>query len=41
MDPQPLYDLSPALHLMLMSIVVALGPLSWLWLAESACAPRQ
>lgn len=28
----PLYNLSPTLHLMLMGITVALGPLSWVWL---------
>jgi len=32
MDTQPLYDLSPALRLMLMGVVIALAPLSWLWL---------
>lgn len=32
MDHSSLYDLSPALQLMGMGLVVALGPLSWLWL---------
>jgi cytochrome c oxidase assembly protein subunit 15 len=32
MDTQPLYDLSPALRLMLTGIVVAFGPLAWVWL---------
>ncbi len=32
MDAQPLYDFSPAVHIMLMGVVVALGPLSWVWL---------
>jgi heme a synthase len=41
MDPQPLYDLSPTLHLMLMSIVVALGPLSWLWLRNKRAQPAR
>src|SRR5215208_7192338 len=41
MDPQPLYDLSPTLHLMLMSIVVALGPLSWLWLRNKRARPAR
>ena len=27
-----LYNLSPALRLMLTGLVVALGPLSWVWL---------
>jgi cytochrome c oxidase assembly protein subunit 15 len=29
---QALYDLSPAFRLMLMGLVVALGPLAWVWL---------
>jgi cytochrome c oxidase assembly protein subunit 15 len=32
MDAQPLYDYSPVLHIMLMGLVVALGPLAWVWL---------
>jgi cytochrome c oxidase assembly protein subunit 15 len=28
---QPLYDLSPALRLMLMGAMLALGPLAWVW----------
>ena len=39
MNPQPLYDLTPVLHLMLMSVVVALGPLSWLWLRNKHAQP--
>ena len=31
MDTQPLLDLSPALHVMLMGVAVAIGPLAWLW----------
>ncbi len=31
MNPQTLYDLSPALRLMIMGLVVALGPLAWVW----------
>lgn len=31
--PTPtLYDLAPTLHLMLMGLVLALGPLAWIWL---------
>lgn len=30
MQAQPLYDLSPALHVMLMGIAVAMGPLAWM-----------
>ena len=29
---QPLYDLSPALRLMVMGAMLALGPLAWVWL---------
>lgn len=32
MASQVLYDLSPALRLMAMGLVVALGPLAWVWL---------
>lgn len=32
MDAPALYDLSPALRLMLMGIVLAAGPLAWVWL---------
>jgi len=31
MQSQQLYDLSPALHVMLMGVAVALGPLAWMW----------
>jgi len=39
MNAQPLYDLSPALHVMLMGAVVALGPLSWVWLRNKRAQP--
>ena len=32
MAAQALYDLSPALRMMLMGLAVALGPLAWIWL---------
>lgn len=32
MDTTPLYDLSPVFRLMLLGIVVATGPLAWIWL---------
>ncbi len=32
MQPQALYDFSPALQLMLLGAVLALGPLAWVWL---------
>jgi heme a synthase len=38
---QPLYDLSPVLHIMLMGVVVALGPLSWMWLRNAGAAPAR
>ena len=41
MNTQPLYDLSPSLHLMLMSVVLALGPLSWLWLRNKRAQPAR
>jgi heme a synthase len=41
MDTQPLYDLSPTLHLMIMSTLVALGPLSWLWLRNKRAEPAR
>ena len=31
MDAENLYNLSPALRLMIMGLVVALGPLAWVW----------
>ncbi|WP_298928027.1 heme A synthase [uncultured Ramlibacter sp.] len=40
MDAQ-LYDLSPALRLMLMGVVVALGPLAWVWLRNRQAAPAR
>jgi len=38
MDAQNLYNLSPALRLMVMGLVVALGPLAWVW-ARNKNAP--
>ncbi|HSH90726.1 MAG TPA: COX15/CtaA family protein [Ramlibacter sp.] len=38
---QPLYDLSPMLHVMLMGIVLALGPLSWIWVRNPKAAPAR
>lgn len=34
-----LYDLSPALRLMAMGVVLALGPLAWVWLRNQQAAP--
>ena len=41
MDTTPLYDLSPALRLMGMGLVVALGPLAWLWLRHQSASPAR
>ena len=41
METTPLFDLSPALRLMLMGIVLALGPLAWLWLRGRRDAPAR
>ncbi|HKB52927.1 MAG TPA: COX15/CtaA family protein [Ramlibacter sp.] len=37
----PLYDLSPALHIMLMGVVVASGPLAWMWLRSAGAVPAR
>ena len=42
MDAPALYDLSPALRLMAMGIVLAAGPLAWVWLRNrQASTPRR
>ena len=41
MDAQPLYDLSPIARLMIMGVVIALGPLAWVWLRNRQAAPAQ
>ncbi|HSV50850.1 MAG TPA: COX15/CtaA family protein [Burkholderiaceae bacterium] len=41
MDAQPLYDLEPALRLMLMGVAIALGPLAWVWLRNKDAAPAR
>ena len=41
MDTTPLYDLSPALRLMAMGLVVALGPLAWVWLRSRGASPAR
>ncbi len=41
MTAQPLLDLSPVLRLMLMGIVVALGPLAWVWLRNAKATPAR
>ena len=41
MDSLPLYNLSPALRLMGMGLVVALGPLAWVWLRSRDASPAR
>jgi len=41
MDGQALYDLSPAVRLMLMGVVIALGPLAWVWLRNKNAEPAR
>jgi cytochrome c oxidase assembly protein subunit 15 len=36
-----LYDLSPALRVMLLGIVIALGPLAWVWVRNKDAAPAR
>ena len=38
---QNLYDLNPALRLMLMGVAVAMGPLAWIWLRSRGATPAQ
>ena len=42
MNPQSLYNLSPILHVMIMGLVVAMGPLAWVWVRNKrASTPRR
>lgn len=41
MDTQELYNLSPTLQLMLMGMIVALGPLAWVWLKSRNAPPAK
>jgi cytochrome c oxidase assembly protein subunit 15 len=41
MNSQPLYDLSPLVQLMLMGLVVALGPLLWIWMRHRQASPAR
>ena len=41
MDTQPLYDLAPIARIMLLGVVLALGPLAWVWLRNRDAAPAQ
>jgi len=39
MDPQPLYDLAPVIRMAVLGIVLATGPLAWVWLRHRGAAP--
>ncbi len=41
MDAQPLYDLTPVLRLALLGLVIALGPLAWVWLRHRDASPAK
>ena len=41
MPEQDLYDLGPAGRLMLMGVLLALGPLAWVWLRQRSQAPAE
>ena len=41
MSEQELYNLSPALRLMIMGMIVALGPLTWVWVKSRNAPPAQ
>ena len=41
MAAQDLYDLSPALRLMIMGLAVALGPLAWIWMRNKHAPTAQ
>ncbi len=39
MDAQPLYDLTPIVRMAALGVVLALGPLAWLWLRHRGATP--
>lgn len=41
MNEGALYDFGPTGRLMLMGVIIALGPLAWVWLRQRASAPAQ
>jgi heme a synthase len=41
MGAQNLYDLQPLLHLMLLGLVIAMGPLAWVWLRNRHASPAK
>jgi len=40
-DSTPLYDWAPVARLMLLGVVLAMGPLAWIWLRNRQAAPAQ
>ncbi|MDH4416333.1 MAG: COX15/CtaA family protein [Acidovorax sp.] len=40
-DTQPLYDLAPLLELMLLGLLIALGPLAWVWVRNRRSSPMR
>ena len=38
---QPLVDLSPLLHLKVVGVLLALGPLAWVWMRQRNASPAQ
>lgn len=40
-DTQALYDFAPLARMMLLGVVIALGPLAWVWLRNRQAAPAQ
>lgn len=40
-DAQALYDFAPLARMMLLGVVIALGPLTWVWLRNRQAAPAQ
>jgi heme a synthase len=39
MNPQPLFELTPILRMALLGIVLAIGPLAWVWLRHRSAEP--
>ncbi|UCV00172.1 COX15/CtaA family protein [Acidovorax radicis] len=40
-DTQPLYDLAPVAEVMLLGLVIALGPLAWVWVRNRRSSPMR
>jgi cytochrome c oxidase assembly protein subunit 15 len=39
MDTQPLYDLAPIARIMLLGVLIAVGPLAWVWMRNRDATP--